>query len=145
VRALAIVAAGIALAACHAGPEARAEPVDAELGRAFVLAGGQRAAFSGEGLHVRFADVLEDSRCPTEVECFWTGQARITVAVDIDSAEPVTVEFNTNPAPTQKRQTVEAGDYVVMLQSLDPYPREPGDATGLADYRATLVVRRVGQ
>jgi len=42
---------------------------------------------------------VEDSRCPTQVNCFWTGQARTALDVQPDRSGWTRVEFNTNPAP----------------------------------------------
>ena len=98
---LAIGAGGLPLSR-----EARADPVQSSLDQAFTLRGGQQAVISGENLRLRFTEVLEDSRCPKQVECFWTGQARIAVLVQQGHGEPTTVEFNTNPAPGQTRLTV---------------------------------------
>lgn len=121
--------------------EARAEPVDAPVDQPFALHGGQEATISSQDMKVRFDDVLEDSRCPTEVECFWTGQARIAVSVTQDDGDPTTVEFNTNPAPGQTHTSVLVGAYTFELQSLEPYPRTPDESIDLEDYTATLVVR----
>ncbi|UUO03421.1 hypothetical protein M4D79_10565 [Mycolicibacterium novocastrense] len=134
----------VALAAGCAGQQARADTVEAGLDRPFVLAGGQQAEIVGEPLRLRFIEIPEDSRCPTEVECFWTGQARIVVVVDDERSGEQTVEFNTNSAPGQNRQTVQVGDYALALQALDPYPRTPEDVPPLSDYRATLLVHRTG-
>ncbi len=68
-------------------------------------------------------------------------QARVVVVVDDGRSGEQTVEFNTNPAPGQNRQTVQTGDYALTLQALDPYPRTPEDIPPLSDYRATLLVR----
>jgi hypothetical protein len=140
-KVLAAVAAGVALVGCQQGHQARADTVDATLDRPFTLAGGQQAAISGTPLRLRFAGVPEDSRCPAQVECFWTGRALVTVVVDSGTGEPTTVEFDTDPAPAQNRQTVPAAGHAVTLQALDPYPETPDPAIAFADYRATLVVR----
>ncbi|KUI41134.1 hypothetical protein AU197_00845 [Mycobacterium sp. IS-1590] len=132
------------VAGCHGGQHARADTVYAGLDRPFVLSGGQQAEITGEQLRLRFTEVPEDSRCPTEVECFWTGQARIVVVVDDGRSGEQTVEFNTNPAPGQNRQTVQTGDYEIAVQALDPYPRTPDDVPALSDYRVTLLVHRTG-
>src|ERR1700755_3516895 len=93
-----LVLIGSALLSCHAGESARADaPAEVGLDQPFVLGGGQEGVNAGEKLRVWFNDVLEDSRCPTQVECFWTGQARIAVDVQTDGTGPTTVEFNTNP------------------------------------------------
>lgn len=141
-RLLAVAALTVALVGCQVSRQAQADPVEYPLGVEFPLSGGQEAEVTGENLHVRFTDVLEDSRCPTEVECFWTGQARVAVAVEPAGRASTTVEFNTNPAPGQNVQTADVAGYTVTLKSLDPYPRTPDDGTAFQDYNATLLVRR---
>jgi hypothetical protein len=77
-----------------------------------------------------------------QVECFWTGQARIVVDVQPAVGTPTTVAFNTNPAPGQNLQMAQVGEYAIELVSLDPYPQTPDDALALEQYRATLEVRK---
>jgi hypothetical protein len=139
---LVLAAMAIALSGCHLSREARADPIESGLGQAFTLPGGQEATISGENLRLRFDQVLEDSRCPTQVDCVWSGQARIAVVVSQAQGSPTTVEFTSNPAPGANKQSVGVGDYIIDLQSLDPYPEAPEDALALEDYRATLVVTR---
>jgi hypothetical protein len=133
---------GLALISCHIDEPARADVPEFGLNEAFTLGGGQDALIPGENLRLRFTDVLEDSRCPTQVECFWTGQARITIAVQPEGDGSTTVEFNTNPAPGQTVNEATVGRYSVDLQSLDPYPQRPEDPVLFKGYRATLVVRK---
>jgi hypothetical protein len=139
--ALFAVLLGVALMSCHAAEPARADAPDANLNEAFTLGGGQEAVIASEKLRLRFSDVLEDSRCPTQVDCFWTGQARIAILVQPDGSGSSTMEFNTNPAPGQTVKEATVGSYRIALQSLDPYPQTP-DSVPLEDYRATLVVQR---
>jgi hypothetical protein len=139
---LLVLVSALALTACQVSRTAAADPVEYELDQAFSLSGGQEAAIRGEHLRLRFADVLEDSRCPSQVECVWTGQARIAVLVEQSEREPSTVEFNTNPAPGQNAQTARVGPFTIALAGLDPYPQTPEQSIDLADYRATFSVRR---
>jgi hypothetical protein len=132
---------GLALVGCQVD-QAGAGPLEFDLNRPFALGGGQDATMTGENLRVRFNAVLEDSRCPTRVECFWTGQARIAMLVQPDGREPMTVEFNTNPAPGLNSQSAKVGDYTIAVQSLDPYPDDIDQSIALEDYRATLLVRK---
>lgn len=141
-RALLITALALALVACQMSREADADPDEFTLGQEFVLGGGQEAVFSGNDLSVRFSELLEDSRCPTEVECFWTGQARIAVIVKPTGRPSTTAYFNTNPTPGENVHTVRAGEYSVELRKLEPYPRTPEDPISFEDYRATLFVGR---
>ena len=137
-----MVLLGLALTSCHFDEAARADVPEFNLNEAFTLAGGQDGLIPSEKLRLRFAEVLEDSRCPTQVECFWTGQARIAISMHPDGSGSTNVEFNTNPAPGQTAKIAELGQYRIELQSLDPYPRTPDDPIAFEDYRATLVVRK---
>lgn len=131
-----------ALVGCQVSREADADPADFTLGKEFTLGGGQEAVSSADDLYVRFTEVLEDSRCPSEVECFWTGQARVAVEVRPAGQPTATAEFNTNPAPGQTVQTTRVDDYTISLTSLEPYPRVPDEPIAFGDYRATLLLRR---
>jgi hypothetical protein len=133
---------GLALMGCQHTREARADDVEFHLNEPFALAGGQDAVITGDDLGIRFDEVLEDSRCPARVECFWTGQARIAIRAQDAGGPPKTLAFNTNPAPGQNVRTAQVGDYVIELVSLDPYPQTPEDAIPLEQYRATLEVRK---
>jgi hypothetical protein len=132
----------MALAGCQVSQRAEADPVEYDLNQVFTMGGGHEAVIRGEDFRLRFTEVLEDSRCPKLVACFWTGQARIAVLVLRAGREPTTAEFNTNPAPGQNVQTAQVGEYAIGLQSLDPYPRTPEESTPLGDYRATFSVRK---
>jgi hypothetical protein len=133
---------GVALAGCQLNREARADPLEFALDQEFVLSGGQEAAIRGENLVLRFSEVREDSRCPTQVECVWSGQARIALAVRPPVGEPTTVTFTTSPAPSQDNLTAEVGGgYTIWLRALDPYPQTTA-AIPFQDYRATLAARK---
>ena len=140
-----LVALAVAMVGCQVTREAEADPVEFALNQEFTLRGGQEAVISGENLRLRFTDVLEDSRCPTEVECFWTGQARIAVLVEPAGSPSTTVDFNTNPAPGQNVQNVNVDDYTISLKSLDPYPRTPDESIALDEYSATMSVQKGGR
>ncbi len=137
-----LAALGIALAGCQFGDTAEADPVGIALNQEFTLNGGQEAVINDDNLRLRFTEVLEDSRCPTQVECFWTGQARIAVLAQPAGSPSTTADFNTNPAPGQSVKTVQVDDYTISLKSLDPYPQTPDDPIAFEDYRATMLVHR---
>ena len=131
----------LALAGCQSHA-AQADPIEAALDQEFVLHGGQQVAIRGADLRLRFTDVLEDSRCPTDVECFWTGQARIAVDAELGQDTPTSLKFNTNPAPGQTVTQADVAKYSIELLSLEPYPQRPENPIPFEDYRATFTVRK---
>ena len=54
-------------------------PTSIQLNQPFTNAVNQPAQLNEKGLSVTFQDVLEDSRCPSNVQCFQAGQARISL------------------------------------------------------------------
>jgi hypothetical protein len=107
----------------------------------FSLGGGQTAVLETGDLQLSFTEVPEDSRCPTEVNCFWSGRALVVMMAQ-QGGEAVTLEFDTNPAPNETVDTLAAFEYTVHLEQLDPYPKNPENPIEFADYRAQLVVTR---
>jgi hypothetical protein len=124
----------VVLGACFAGGETASPPSEqtAELGERFALPHAQTVAVAD--LHVSFATVTTDSRCPRKVVCVWAGDAAIVLEVK-HGAETRSVELHTTPPQT----TGEAFGHRIELVSLDPYPDEPSERKPNA-YVAHLVV-----
>lgn len=140
VKAFCLLALATALVGCQSR-QAAAAPAEYNLNEVFAIGGGQQASIRGENVSLRFTDVLEDSRCPTAVDCVWMGQARIAVEVQPQGSAPTKTEFNTNAAPGQTMQTATVGVYTIELQSLDPYP-ETTEPIAFEEYLATLLVTK---
>jgi tetratricopeptide (TPR) repeat protein len=113
-------------------------PVEAQLDQPLTLYFNQGASLPDEDLLVTFLDVLEDSRCPTQVECAWSGQAIILIQVQLSGLTPVNYELNDNPP--LKEDTVSYEKYNIKFVKLDPYPEQPRVPIPPASYVATLLV-----
>lgn len=102
------------------------------LGQAFSLRVGESATLVGEGLSVKFVEVLGDSRCPPNVQCFWAGNARIAIEV-AQHGSSSRLELNT----FEGVKTVFFNSYLFNLQALSPSSSAPQ-----SQYSATLVVTK---
>ena len=40
-----------------------------------------------DGISVSFLEVIEDSRCPRNVECMWAGEAKVKISIGTDDGE----------------------------------------------------------
>ena len=112
------------------------------LGDVFTIGMGETAVIESENLTVTFDSVIGDYRCPSQVNCAEEGQAEGVITIQQSEGEPVALEFNTNSSPDLNRQSFVFGDYVVDLQSLDPYPQEPDKPIEVETYRVTLVITK---
>ena len=120
---------------------AQALPPDTEvaLRQEFSLKLGQTIRVKGEGLNVRFASVLEDSRCPKGEQCIRQGSARIRLEVTSGEDKPVALELTTESGAQDEAAGATHQGYTVTLVALNPYPAANRQAAP-EDYQATLVV-----
>ena len=70
------------------------------------------------GLRVRFISIVEDSRCPTDTNCIWAGNAKIRMRVT-KSGRAKDIEMHTNGP----NNTVAVNGYSLTLMKLTPEPR----------------------
>ena len=90
-------------------------------------------------LHVSFAQVVEDSRCPASVVCVWTGNGAIRLDITTSSGAQ-SVTLNTAGGTAFPREA-SAGGYLFTLVQLDPQ-RQTTDPIPPQQYRATIRVTR---
>jgi hypothetical protein len=109
-------------------------PQSGPVSREVVLGAGESSRV--DGLTVKFEGVSGDSRCPIGVQCFWEGDATVTVTVSEPSRAAANLELHTS-GKFPREGTY--GRYRVRLVSLVPQPRE-GEGVPAGEYRATLQV-----
>ena len=88
---------------------------------------GETVTIDGEPLSVAYDRLLEDSRCPEDVQCVWAGNARIALTVNKAGSTPGGLELNTALEP----RTAAYEGYVVTLVELGP-GREPSATISVA-------------
>ena len=54
----------------------------ARLGQEFFLHTGESTLIEGEKLHIKFLEVVADSRCPRGVTCVWKGEVSCLVEIE---------------------------------------------------------------
>jgi hypothetical protein len=124
------------LGACRTAPRGGPVVVHARLGEDFRVIRGQDAVIDGEPLAVRFASVVEDSRCPVDARCVRAGEAKVQIVLRLPRRGPEEVILSTEGG--QPRYAT-YDRYDVRLVSLAPEPR-----TTVAHplYLATLRITR---
>ena len=69
-------------------------------------------------LSIRFLEMVEDSRCPRDVNCVWAGNAKIKIRVSKNGrSHELTMDTN------GKAQTAVAEGYQITFTGLTPEPR----------------------
>ena len=74
--------------------------------------------FPRSKMSVRFIELMEDSRCPVDVNCVWAGNAKIKVRISKNRhSEVVTLETNGSD------KSVNFEGHTIRLVELTPKPR----------------------
>ena len=107
--------------------------IQVEVGREFDIAVGQEAKVEGTSVVIRFRGVTNDSRCPSNVQCVWAGNA--VAGFDLRGAGTSDGSLNTTLEP----KSVRYGGYTISLVGLKPIPRS-GSTIPELEYVATLRV-----
>jgi hypothetical protein len=113
-------------------------PVSIELDESFPLMVGQQGALESTGLTLQLQTVLNDWRCPSQVNCAAAGNATVIIDVWLAGQDPSRLEMNINPPPFEQEMLYNA--YQIRLLKLDPYPKTIDQVIPQQDYRATFEV-----
>jgi hypothetical protein len=105
------------------------------LGQEFELKINQEAAIEGEGLAVVFESVVEDGRCPEDVTCVWSGNAKIKVRLSKQKQTPGAINLNTDVKPKSSSYL----NYEIRLVALKPLPKKDKPVQ-TNEYKATLII-----
>ena len=109
------------------------------VGKEFQIRVGQQLKFDGGDFAVKFTRVVQDSRCPSDVNCVWAGNAQVSLEWIADKC-PTAVTLNTNPTPEAGDES-KVGGFRIKLIKLDPYPHTEKKISP-SDYTATLAVTK---
>lgn len=91
---------------------------------------------------VKFLNVTDDSRCPSDVTCIWQGKSTITVNV-VKSGQNVG-DFSLTSGLGDKNATAQILDgYFLQLTKIEPYPKS-STTIPLSDYVATFELSKYG-
>ncbi len=112
--------------------------IEVQLNEVFQLALGQTARLPSENLSIAFQAVVEDSRCPVNVQCVWAGNASVTLEVVQAGQSNKTLTLNSTIEP----HAANYGNFRIRFEDLKPQPQadrtiQPGE------YRLSLSVTRI--
>jgi len=122
------------LAACGSAPA----QVNADLGEEFSLSIGQTAIIRGQALQITFEDVIEDSRCPSDVTCIWAGRVSCIIKI-VEDSSPYRMAL-TEPGLTAQYASETYREYQLAFHVI-PYP-EAGQSIQKGEYRLQLIVNK---
>lgn len=110
----------------------------AQNGKPIKIFVGKQAKDKRNKLTIKFVSLIEDSRCPTDVQCIQAGNARIKVEVSDGKGKSETFEMNT----MRGARGAAFDSYAINLESLTPAPKS-NIRINRNGYAATFTVNRL--
>ena len=116
-----------------------------DTGDTLVLKYGQTGIGQSSRIKLTFLEVLEDSRWPKNVMCFWEGQARIQISLKKPLNEPTYLILPLYgyvfTDDSLRHTSVDTLGYSIKLLQLDPYPEDPVEPD-YSEYSATIFIEK---
>ncbi len=94
--------------------------INTSLNADFKIKYGETAYITDENLFITFEDV-EEGRCPTGMECFWQGTAKIKLLIRLGSEQKIDTVQTYLPQSIVSIGEVN-NSYLFWVKKLDPYP-----------------------
>ena len=79
---------------------------------------GHEIRIQNAGIKLKFIDLIEDSRCPTDTQCIWAGNAKIKISLSNAGRLRKIFDLNTGVKP----QTILFAGYEIKIVRLTPAP-----------------------
>jgi hypothetical protein len=114
----------------------------ATLGEPFSLPWHGGAVVGAGAVTIYFADVVEDSRCPTLVTCAWSGIATVALSVATEEQPATTLLLSNISLPDNRAVDVAyVSGYEIAFVDLAPRAQLPEDKMVEEAYVLTLLVK----
>ena len=122
------------------------ENVYVNINEIFTLKCGESVTVKPDNFDIGFCEVISDSRCPTNLQCFWEGVAGIKVWIceSGQAANFIKLPIYGYVAleDTMNHVTVDTLGYRLSLLQLDPYPYEH-EERDYSEYEATIFISNI--
>ena len=116
------------LTACMTAPTLPTKPTPSSVNqptnatRTVTLALGQNIFVKEHQLNLTFDKVLNDSRCATDVQCIWAGNATVAVTAMTTTSRPQTLNLSIGALRGDLRQTQRFANRDITLTALSSAP-----------------------
>lgn len=137
----------ILLTACQA--TSNPSSINTTTNQEFMLTPGQSAAVTDADLTIMLNSILNDERCPSEVECEFSGPVTVSISVQQgnDTPNDFTLQVFTgyDGRTTGRRyegieDRVEIGEHLIQVVGVTPYPKDRSTKIEPFEYHAAFLI-----
>lgn len=116
------------------------KPIIEKLANQFQLKIDQIAWIKSEKIKIKFLNIVEDSRCPSDVQCVWEGQTKVMLGIARNNLSLGNFVL-TSRAGHEDLAAKKFDRYSVKLIKVDPYPKA-NQKIEISDYVITLTITK---
>lgn len=98
-------------------------------------------------MNVTFKGISEDSRCPKDVQCIWSGVAVAQVEVMATTSRPVILNIaSIENKGRNYHKSVDFNGYTISLADVNPYPESSKGTKDLkGNYKIGITFKKAGE
>lgn len=121
-----------------------------QLNKEFTLEIGKEARYEEADFRIKFLEVTEDSRCPSDVQCIRAGDVSVKIDARFDNEKNLGLyELTLEGVPSKDPKSyvyinggIGHSDYIITLTKVEPYPKS-GIKIDSKDYIAAFKLDKV--
>ncbi len=107
------------------------------MNKEFTLSTKQKGFYKTGKITLEFVSVLEDSRCPVDVDCVWAGNAKVQIKLSKGKMAAQVFELNTNIEP----KSITFQGYKIEITNLTPALKSDDDKSKI-NYSASFMIKK---
>ncbi|WP_312089687.1 hypothetical protein [Chryseobacterium sp.] len=98
-------------------------------------------------MNITFKGISEDSRCPKDVQCIWSGVAVAQIEVMGTATRPMILQISSIDNPDRNyHKTVNFNGYDISLADVMPYPESSNKKNALkSNYSIGIIIKKAGE
>lgn len=122
----------------HSLSSTQQDIIHADFGNQFNLKLNQSAIINSGEVQVTFLEVTEDSRCPSDLNCFWAGQIEVSVNI-LENGHDLGFLRLVNNESRKDLAIKRISKYLIEFMKAEPFPKR-NQHIELSDYIISLTV-----
>ena len=98
-------------------------------------------------MNVTFKEISEDSRCPKDVQCIWSGVAVAKVEVMWTTTRPMTLNIASIENKSKNyHKSADFNGYTISLANVTPYPDSSSNSKLMkGNYKIGIIIKKAGE
>lgn len=115
-------------------------------GEIIYLKEGENKFLKDYQMNVTFKGISEDSRCPKDVQCIWSGVAVAQLEVMATTSRPGILQISSIENKGRNyHKSADFNGYTISLADVNPYPESSNSKSMKGNYKIGIIIKKAGE